>query len=231
MENIEQEIEKLNDWNTAGRYAEVLAETNTDLGLINDDNIEEDVASLYVVRGNSLFGLGRFEEALAAYAKAIELDTFDVQARCNYGSTLYSLGRYVDALNACDAAILTDETFAPAYINVAHCLVALKHEDEAVYALQQAFSLDPENAELGTTVADMAADLDDFDAALESYMKLAALKDAPADVQQKIYNLFLKFKGSEDIAKNDWLKAVDEWRTTFASDPKVIKFSSDLIRG
>ena len=231
MENIEQEIEKLNDWNAAGRYAEVLAETNTDLGLINDDNIEEDVASLYVVRGNALFGLGRFEEALAAYAKAIELDTFDVQARCNYGSTLYSLGRYVDALNACDAAILTDENFAPAYINVAHCLVALKHEDEAVYALQQAFSLDPENAELGATVADMAADLDDFNAALEAYMKLAALKDAPADVQQKIYDLFLKFKGSEDIAKNDWLKAVDEWRTAFASDPKVIKFSSDLIRG
>jgi len=231
MENIEQEIEKLNDWNAAGRYAEVLAETNTDLAMINDDDIEEDVASLYVVRGNALFGLGRFEEALAAYAKAIELDTFDVQARCNYGSTLYSLGRYVDALNACDAAILTDENFAPAYINVAHCLAALKHEDEAVYALQQAFSLEPENVELGTTVADMAADLDDFEAALEAYMKLAALKNAPEDVQQKIYNLFLKFKGSEDIAKNDWLKAVDEWRTTFANDPKVIKLSGDLLRG
>ena len=231
MENIEQEIEKLNEWNAGGRFAEVLAETDTDLATINDDNIEEDVASLYVVRGNALFGLGRLEDALAAYAKAIELDTFDVQARCNYGSTLYSLGRYVDALNACDAAILTDENFAPAYINAAHCLVALKHEDEAVYALQQAFSLEPENAELGTTVADMAADLDDFEAALETYMKLAALKGAPEDVQQKIYNLFLKFKGSEDVAKNDWSKAVDEWRTTFASDPKVVKLSGDLLRG
>ena len=231
MENIEQEIEKLNGWNAAGRFAEVLAETNTDLATVNDDNVEEDVASLYVVQGNALFGLGRFEEALAAYAKAIELDTFDVQARCNYGSTLYSLGRYVDALNACDAAILTDENFAPAYINAAHCLVALKHEDEAVYALQQAFSLEPENAELGTTVADMAADLDDFEVSLETYMKLASLKNAPENVQQKIYDLFMRFKGSEDIAKNDWLKAVDEWRTTFANDPKVIKLSSDLLRG
>ena len=64
------------------------------------------------------------------------------------------MGHYVDALNACDAAILTDENFAPAYINAAHCLAALKHEEEAVYALQQAFSIEPENAELGRTVAD-----------------------------------------------------------------------------
>ena len=113
MEHIEAEIQKLNEWNAQGRYAEVLAETNTDLSLITDDNAEEDVASLYVVRGNALFGLGRFQDALEAYGKAIELDTFDVEARCNYGSTLYSLGKYVDALNACNAAILTDENFAP----------------------------------------------------------------------------------------------------------------------
>ena len=92
MENIEQEIEKLNDWNAQGRFAEVLAETNTDITLIDDNDVEENVASLYVVRGNALFGLGRFQEALEAYGKAIELDTFDVEARCNYGSTLYSLG-------------------------------------------------------------------------------------------------------------------------------------------
>ena len=132
MENIEQEIEKLNDWNAQGRFAEVLAETNTDITLIDDNDVEENVASLYVVRGNALFGLGRFQEALEAYGKAIELDTFDVEARCNYGSTLYSLGKYVDALNACDAAIWTAENFAPSYVNAAHCLVAMKLVEEAV---------------------------------------------------------------------------------------------------
>ena len=66
MENVEQEITKLNEWNAQGRFAEVLAETNTDLATITDDNIEEDVASLYVVQGNALYGLGRLEEALTA---------------------------------------------------------------------------------------------------------------------------------------------------------------------
>lgn len=230
MENIEQEITKLNEWNAQGRFAEVLAETNTDLATVTDDNIEEDVASLYVVQGNALYGLGRLEEALTAYAKAIELDTFDVQARCNYGSTLYSLGRYVDALNACDAAILTDEDFAPSYINVAHCLVALKHEEEAVYALQQAFSLEPENAELGRVVADMAADLDDFEVALDSYLKVAALPDTKEDVQQAIHDFFMKFKTNPDVPRNDWMKGVDRWRSEFSDNPEALRLSSELIR-
>ena len=231
MENIEQEIQKLNEWNAAGRYAEVVAETNTDLSLITDDNAEEDVASLYVVRGNALFGLGRFQDALEAYGKAIELDTFDVEARCNYGSTLYSLGKYVDALNACDAAILTDENFAPSYVNAAHCLVALKHEEEAVYALQQAFMLAPEDVELGKAVADMAADLEDFEVAMDSYLKVAALPDAPEDIQKAIFDCLMKFKNHEDVSRQDWLKAVDSWRDAFANNPEVMRLTGELLRG
>ena len=231
MENIEQEIQKFNEWNAQGRYAEVVAETNTDLSLITDDNTEEDVASLYVVRGNALFGLGRLQDALEAYGKAIELDTFDVEARCNYGSTLYSMGKYVDALNACDAAILTDENFAPSYVNAAHCLVALKHEEEAVYALQQAFMLAPDDAELGKAVADMATDLEDFEVAVDSYLKVAALPDAPQDIQTAIYNCFMKFKNHEDVSRQDWLKGVDSWRDAFANNPEVMRLSGELIRG
>ena len=230
MENVEQEIQKLNDWNSQGRFAEVLAETNTDISLITDDNTEEEFASLYVVRGNALFGLGRLQDALEAYGKAIELDTFDVEARCNYGSTLYSLGRYVDALNACDAAILTNENFAPSYINVAHCLVALKHDEEAVYALRQAFMLAPEDVELGKTVADMATDLDDFEVALEAYIKVAGLPDAPEGIQKSIFDCFMKFKNHEDVTRQDWLKAINQWRDAFPNTPEVMRLSGDLLR-
>jgi len=227
--DIEEEIEKLNDWNAQGRFAEVAAETNT-LITSSVDETPEDLASLFVAQGNAQYGLGRFEDALTSYAKAIELDTFDVQARCNYGSTLFTLGRYVDALNACDAAILTDEDFAPAYINVAHCLVALKHEEEAVYALQQAFSLEPENAELGRTVAEMAADLENFEVALETYLDIAELPDAASDTQQAIHDLFVRFKNHEDVERNDWLAGIDQWRDKFPNNPEVLRLTSDLLR-
>ena len=126
---------------------------------------------------------------------------------------------------------MTDENFAPSYVNAAHCLVALKHEEEAVYALQQAFMLAPEDVELGKAVADMATDLEDFDVALDSYMKVAALPDAPDDIQKSIYECLLKFKNHEDVSKQDWLKGVDLWRDTFANNPEVMKLSGDLLRG
>ncbi len=229
MEELNEIIERFNEWNEQGRFAEVVAETNTSFWTKDDD--EEDIASIFVTRGNALYGLGRFQEALESYAKAIELDTFDVHARCNYGSTLFTLGRYVDALNASDAAILTDENFAPAYVNAAHCLAALNHTGEAVYALRQAFSLEPQNIELGLTVADMASKLDDFEVALTTYLDVAKLQGAPSDIHNKIYDLFVKFKNNPEVEKEVWEKGLEMWRDQFISNPTVLRLTGDLLRG
>ena len=78
MDNIEEIIERLNQWNEEGRFAEVNADVSTLLTTVLDDDDADDVASLYVLKGNAEYGLGRFEDALKSYAKAIELDTFDV---------------------------------------------------------------------------------------------------------------------------------------------------------
>ena len=229
MENTEQTIQKLNEWNAQGRYAEVAAEASNLITAATDETPEE-LASLFVLQGNANYGLGRFEDALQSYAKAIELDSFDVEARANYGSTLFTLGRYVDALNACDAAILTDDNFVPAYINVAHCLVALKHEEEAVYALQQAFSLAPEDPALGRTVADMAADLENFEVALDTYLEVAAMPEAAEDTAQAIHDFFVKFKGHPDVDRATWLDGVNSWREQFPNSPEVLRLAGDLLR-
>lgn len=231
MENIEEIVERFNQWNEEGRFAEVNAEVSTLLTTVLDDDDADDVASLYVLKGNAEYGLGRFEDALKSYAKAIEFDTFDVQARCNYGTTLYTLGRYVDALNALDAAILTDGEFTPAYINVAHCLVALKHEEEAIYALQQAFNLNKNDAELGRTVADMATDLENFEVALETYIETARLPDTQEDIFEATYNMFIKFKNHPDVPQNEWHDGINKWRTAFPTNPEVIRLTSELMRG
>lgn len=224
MENLDQIVADLNTLNDQSRFAEALAEVDSLL------NQEQNESSLYVIKGNALYGLGRFEEALTAYAQAIEIDTFDVQARCNYGSTLYVLGRYVDALNACDAAILTDDQFAPSYINVAHCLAALHHEDEAVYALQQAFMLEPNDAVLGRTVADMAADLDNYEVARDTYFAVAALPNAASDTDEAIFRFFVnaKQKGTDRVTL---MKDIDLWRQKFGRNPNVLRLSGELLKG
>ncbi len=225
MENLEAVIDELNAWNDQGRFAEVVVESDTHLAS------EQNESSLYVVRGNALFGLGRFEEALKAYEEAIKIDTFDVQARTNYGSTLFSLGRYVDALNACDAAILTDEEFAPAYINAAHCLTALGHEDDAVYALSQAYSLNKEDMELGRTVAAMAADLGEYDMARDVYFDMSGSVNAPDDLPELIHHFFVAARQNGAVDRTQVLKDVDIWRQQYGRNPAVLRLSAELLKG
>lgn len=152
----------------------------------------------------------------------------DVNARNNYGSTLFVLGRYVDALNACDAAILTDETFSMAYINAAHCLAALDHMDQAAYALNSAFEQDTENAELGVRVAELLADIEEYDMARDVFFQVASLPDAPQDIHAKIAAFFADAKTKID--RTIVLKDVETWRGQFIKNPDVFRLAADLMR-
>ena len=109
--------------------------------------------------------------------------------------------------------------------------LALKHEEEAVYALQQAFSIEPNDAELGRTVADMATDLENFDVALNAYIETAQLSDTQEDIFQAIHDMFMKFKNHPDVPQNEWLEGINKWRTKFPTNPEVIRLSSELMRG
>lgn len=224
MENLEQIINQLNDWNEQGRFAETLAEANA-LTIETPDE-----ASLFVVKGNALYGLGRFEEALTAYETAIRLDTDDVQARTNYGATLFSLGRHVAALNACDAALLIDSKFVPAYINAAHCLAELGHDDEAIDALWEAYTLNPEDINIGRTAAEMATDLGAYEMARDIYFDLSANPNAPSDLPTAIYNFF-KLMQQHDIARTQIMQDVNTWRQKYGRNSDVLRLAGELLKG
>lgn len=221
VDNLEETVNHYNEWNNQGRFAEVLAEMNTLLVTSPDE------ANFHVLRGNALYGLGRFNEAAEVYSHAIALEPMDVQARSNYGSALYMMGKYVDGLNACDAAILTDKTFAPSYVNAAHCLAALDHLDHAVYALNRGFEMDSENAELGARVAELLGDFGEYEMARDAYFQVAALKDAPADIHTKIAEFF-KASKANGIDRGLVLKDVDVWRGRFIKNQEVFRLAAGL---
>jgi tetratricopeptide (TPR) repeat protein len=51
-------------------------------------------------KGHSYYNAGRYDDALAAYNKALELDPNDEYAWTSKGNTLKFLGRYQEALDA-----------------------------------------------------------------------------------------------------------------------------------
>lgn len=222
IENLENIITRLNNLNTAGRYAEVLAELQP---LMNQDATE---AGLHIIKGNAQYGIGQFEDAAQSYATAIALNPNDPAARSNYGSTLYSLGHFVDGLNACDSAIFMDDTFSPAYINAAHCLMGMEQYDLAADYLLQAMEKNPTDVMTGEYAADILADLGMYDLARDSYLKVARLPDAPADIHEKIAAFFTTAR-QNGVDRTVIINDVNAWRTEFVKNPDVFRLASTLL--
>jgi tetratricopeptide (TPR) repeat protein len=84
-------------------------------------------------QGNVAFKSGKWEDALAAYASALELDprnkVLNAKLRCNRAATLVKAGRVGEAVSECDAAIELDDANVKAYVRRAQANVALADAD------------------------------------------------------------------------------------------------------
>jgi len=92
-------------------------------------------------QASSLFELGRFEEALALFERAIQLDPTDVYSYYNKGLAFQQLGRLVEALAAFEQAIQLDPADAQAYQNEGDVLQQLGRVTEAEQAYRKAREL------------------------------------------------------------------------------------------
>lgn len=96
----------------------------------------------YLKRGGDFYYKGKYNEALKAYDKAIELKPDYVEAWYNKGVVLDNLGRHDEALKAYDKAIVLKPDFARAWYNRA-CVYSVKGEKEkALSDLKKAIELD-----------------------------------------------------------------------------------------
>jgi tetratricopeptide (TPR) repeat protein len=89
-----------------------------------------------------LFEIGRDEDALAAFDRAIELDPKDVRAWIGKGFALKSLGRYPDSLVAHDRVIELDPNFANVWVSKGDVLRDLGRHEEALAAFHRVIELD-----------------------------------------------------------------------------------------
>jgi tetratricopeptide (TPR) repeat protein len=85
----------------------------------------------------------RYDEALAAYDHAIELDPHYADAYYNKGEVLRRFERYDDALVLYNLAVEADPLFADAWYKKGRMLHKLKRDKEALVAYDQAIQLEP----------------------------------------------------------------------------------------
>ena len=78
-------------------------------------------------KGNALYELEKYDEAIQNYDKALQIDPNDTDALNNKGLALYNLGKYDEAIQYYDKALQIDPNDTDALNNKGDALSILKN--------------------------------------------------------------------------------------------------------
>ncbi len=120
-------------------------------------------------KGIDLNSLGRYNDSIQAYRKAIELNQSLIGAWNNIGSILDSLGKHDEAIQAYDMVIQVDPGFALAWYNKGIALDSLDKHDEAIQAYDNATQVDPRFVAAWDNKGDALDSLGKHDEAIQAY--------------------------------------------------------------
>lgn len=133
-------------------------------------------ASDYAKQGNALFFESRYEDAIAAYDRAIQLNDDLYEAWFGRGSTLVILQHYEEAIAAYQSALGIRPDSYEAWLGQAAVLRKLEQPQDAIAAYDQALSLKPDDPLLWFSRGNVYLDLGDNEQALTSYQRVLNLK-------------------------------------------------------
>ena len=91
--------------------------------------------------------IGKFDDAVENYKKAIALKPDFAEAYNNLGATLYDLDKLEEALKYINQAILLKPKYPEAYFGLANTLKDLRRLEEAFINYEKAIILKPDYAE------------------------------------------------------------------------------------
>jgi protein O-GlcNAc transferase len=107
-------------------------------------------------------GLGRLQEALASYDKALAIRPDNAEALNNRGITLEDLKRFEDALASYDKALAIKPDYAEALYNRGNALHALKRFEDALASYDKALAIRPDHPYAFAMLADSALKVCDW---------------------------------------------------------------------
>jgi len=101
-----------------------------------------EASNLWTARGNALSGLRRYDEALAAYDRALAIEPELVEALLHRGNCLREMERYDEAIDAYHRVLSLKTDLAPAWFACGALFAKQFRHKEAATAYAQALKID-----------------------------------------------------------------------------------------
>ena len=173
---------------------------------------------IYNIQGNAYAELERFEEAIAAFAKAIRVQPTYAEAFSNQGNAYQSSDDIKKAKECFRTAIKLKPNFPEAHNNLGNALAIEGNYTEAVECFERAFKYRPNYVQAHKNCAIALLNQDDLDGALKHVNRILALDPTDYDSQADLATHFR----DRDRPK----EAIECYNRVLAVDPQ----NTDIMR-
>ncbi|MFQ5415275.1 MAG: tetratricopeptide repeat protein [Phycisphaerae bacterium] len=119
--------------------------------------------------GQALAGLGRLDEAVAAFESGLAIDPDDPELHNTYGVVLADAGRLDDAMRHFQAAVRIDPRSDAARFNIAAALQRQGRLDDAIQAYRETIAINQAHAKAHARLGNLLALRRDIDAAMSHW--------------------------------------------------------------
>jgi serine/threonine protein kinase len=133
------------------------------------NHVESSNAQSYINKGETLFKMAKYKDALVFYEHAIHLEPSNAQFHVNKGNALFKMAKYKDALAAYERATQLDPSNAQFHRNRAKAALSLEHFEEALASYDHAIRLETNNPYLYKERGDILFELKRFEEAIIYY--------------------------------------------------------------
>ena len=163
---------------------------------------------------------GKFQDAVNANQKVLELSPNDVEAHYNLGNTLKELGRLEDADVSYKKAILINPNLATVHYNLGLTLQELGRLQDAISSYKNAIAIKPDYAQAYGNIGNIHQELGKLEDAESSYKKAIEIMPDFAEAHCNLGST-LKYLGRLEEAETFYKKAV-------SIDPKLAEAHYNL---
>ena len=162
----------------------------------------------YFRRADNNYDLGRFEEAIEDYSKAIELDPDNPHAFNNRGCAYSGLGLYSEAIENLSIAIEMSPENAYSYNNRGCAYASLEDYPNAIADYNQAIKLNPDDADFHNNLGSTYDSLGLYDKALDEFNEAIKLNESHPEAYNNRGHTYLGLKNYPK-AMDDLIKAIE----------------------